>query len=234
MSLRRNLLAWTVLSLIVAPLSGLAAQAAGTYGAKLDNRPGLAGNVRRGLLQQALRVSEVNLPSAIVEQALGMFERQQDVSVLVYDRKSGQLMPASQSGEARFSVGAPAAAPKRCGSACARFRNPRRLTLENAQATVTAPGLGTVSVTILANSNAAGSVDPQSGQAYVEWPVLIRAPRSDQFANGFTARTTFRGFGQLKGRQFLVVDVATVNAPGGRTFDVIASHSVAVATAGSN
>jgi hypothetical protein len=215
---------WLVLG---APPADLIAQETVSYDVPLETRQrSFPSDLRRSLLEQSIEVSEVSLKSGTVDRVLNTFEGDPAVAIVLVDRQSGEIIPARRSGDASFSVGASTSPPKGCRQSCADWKNPRRIKLDNARSTVSAPGIGDIEVQMLPNANAAGAVDVATGRTYVEWPVIIRVPRSDTFERNFTKRVVFRGFGQLSQEEFLVVDVASIEVPDGRIFDVIASHSV--------
>lgn len=203
------------------------AQETVVYDVAIEARQGeFPNDLRRSLLRQTIDANEVDLSSETFDRVLEMFGEDPTVAIVLLDRGSGELVPARRQGTASFSVGPPADAPAACGQACADFDNPRRLRLESAKTTVSAPGIGDIEVQILGNADAAGAVDPATGRTYVEWPIIVRVPAGQMFDRPFTRRVVFRGFGQLSDGALRVVDVARLEVPGGRTFDVIASHSV--------
>ncbi len=227
MSLHRSILLVALSAVVGLPSTG-SAQNPVTYDVAYDDdsSPGMSSDAFRSMLQQALDVSEMNLPDGVFGRVVQLFEQQPDAEIIVFDHRSNQLLPANRRGQASFTVGSGTTPPRGCGRSCADWKNPRRLTLDNANTTVTAPGLGDVSVRILRNANAAGALDPNSGRAYVELPVLIRIPRSELFERGLNTQAVFRGFGQMTAQGFLVVDVARLQTPDGRILDVIARHTV--------
>lgn len=222
----RTLLLGLLLIPSAAPAVALAQESA-VYDVAIEERQAeFPAELRRSLLRQTIDAGEVSLSSEAFDRVLEMFGGDPTVAIVLLDRSSGELVPARRQGRASFSVGPPADVPAACGRACADFDNPRRLRLEKAKTTVSAPGIGDIEVQLLGNADVAGAVDPATGRTYVAWPVIIRVPRGDTFERPFTKRVVFRGFGQLSEGALRVVDAARLEVPGGRTFDVIASHSV--------
>lgn len=225
--LRRTTLLVGIWLVLGAPPADLAAQETISYDVPLETRQrSFPSDLRRSLLEHSIEASDVRLASGTVDRVLNTFEGDPAVAIVLVDRQSGEIIPAHRNGDASFSVGASTRPPKGCGRSCADWKNPRRIKLDNARTTVSAPGIGDIEVQMLPNANAAGAVDAATGRTYVEWPVIIRVPKSDTFEKNFTKRVVFRGFGQLSQDEFLVVDMASIEVPDGRIFDVIASHSV--------
>jgi len=172
----------------------------------------------RSLLQQSFDAARVPLPRGGLDAIMRAYDAQPDAEIVVFDPASGRTFVAQLAGRANFSVGAAVDASRVCGAPCSGFENARMLRLTAIQATVQGPELGSVEVSLARNSRAAGVIEPETGRAFVQWPVTLRVPRSQLFEQSFTTEAVFSGYGQMRGDGLLVVDVARIQAGGRDVF----------------